>query len=560
MRLVANFTTFLVCLTAVAAPLRAEPVLQAVMSAPTLRVEQNILDRAALEAVYAPRNFDPIWLKDKKLAPSAEAVLATLSEAAQHGLVVKDYHVDEINARLKSEEWSEKVVLDLLITDGFMRYVADLKVGRVSPRQLKGEKYQRQQMVDPAEIVSQTLAAPDTKAYLASLPPASPVYHGLVKVLATLRAQQAAGGWPQLPDGPKLESGKSSDRIVKLRQRLAASGELGQAAPEGRLYDPALVAAVKAFQIRHGLEADGVIGRNTRNVFNETVETRINQVLANMERLRWQPPQFGERYIIVNVPAFELTAFDNGQPALHMSTITGRPARKTPIFSDNIRYLEFNPNWHVPPTIVKEDILPHLREDPTYALEHKNVRIYQDGVEIDPTTVDWKHVGVHDYRMRAPPGPRNPLGTVKFMFPNPFDVYLHDTSEPNLFKEDVRALSSGCVRVADPAALTNWILSTKTGWSDEKRLKILESGKQTRVELPAPVPVYLIYVTAWLGADALPVFRSDIYSYDSELAAAINDVESKPRRLITSMVRGSSGQPQLDPIVNPKEPVEKAEP
>jgi len=560
MKSATKFGAFLLGAVLLAGPAQAEAVLQSVLAAPTLRVSDTILDRVALDAVYSVRQYEPLWLKNQQLAPWGQVVVATLRAAGQHGLPVKDYNLAEIEARLNATDWSEKVVLDLLITDGFMRYVADLKVGRVSPRQLKGEKYQQQLMVDPAEVVNQALASSDLQAYLDTLPPPSPVYQGLVKTLAYLRAEQAKGPWPEIPDGPKMEPGKSYDRIIKLRERLAATGELGAATLEGRQYDDALVAAVKDYQLRVGLEGDGVIGRNTRLALNTPIDVRINQVLANMERLRWQQPEAADRYVVVNVPAFELTAFEKGQPALHMMTITGRPARKTPIFSDNIRYLEFNPNWHVPPTIVKEDILPHLRKDPNYALEHKNVHIYQDGVEVDPTTIDWQNVGVHEYRMRAPPGPRNPLGTVKFMFPNPFDVYLHDTSEPNLFKEDVRALSSGCVRVADPAALTNWILGTKEGWSDEKRLNILESGKQTRVDLPSLVPVHLIYITSWLGNDGIPVFRQDIYGYDAELAAALQVADSKPRRFIASMVRGSSGQPQMNPVTNPVEPVEKAEP
>lgn len=525
---------------------QANTALQVALAVPAVQIDDQVLDRAALDAVYAQRQFTPLWPK----AETATLITEVLAASGQHGLNPADYHVDAIKARLEKGG----LELDLLLTDGLMRYVSDVRGGRVSPRQLKGFRYVSVEAFDPVAVVLAAAAAPDLGVYLEGVPPKSAVYRGLVEALAKLREIEAAGGWSAIADGRKIEPGNVSPRVADLRKRLAASGELGEAQlNDSTKYDQALVQAVKAYQHRNGLEDDGVVGRGTLGMLNIPVGYRIQQVIANMERLRWQPDDLGERYVYVNIPAYQLVAASHGEINLSMKVIVGRTQRPTPVFSDNIRMVEFNPDWHVPPTIAREDVLPHLLENPLYALEHKNVRMYQNGVEIDPTTVDWSTANIRSYRLRAPPGPQNPLGTVKFLFPNRFDVYLHDTSEPNLFVKTERAISSGCVRVSDPAALANWLLGPdQERWSNERREKILESLRQTRLIMKTPVPVYLSYITAWLGENGQPVFRPDIYKLDDELIAAIASAASKPRRLAVSMVRAASASP-VDPTLADKD-------
>ncbi len=531
-------------LLATGAVAKADPVLQGILAAPSVRVDDEVLDRPALAAAYEGRNFEPLWLG---ASGRVEKILDTLEKSALHGLNPADYHVAAIKARLGNSDPSQRLVLDLMLTDGLMRYASDVRAGRVSPRQVRGEQYTRSQVVDAVAAVLVVAASPDVGAALAALPPRSPVYQGLVIALAKLHELEAQGGWGTIPDGRKLEPGDSSPRVAALRKRLAATGELGDAAAEGETYDSKLEEAVKAYQIRIGMEADGVAGRGTLAMLNISVTERIRQVIANMERMRWQADDLGVRYVLVNVPAYQLVAVSNGHVDLNMKVVVGRPARPTPVFSDTIRFVEFNPDWSVPSTIAREDIQPHLISNPLYALEHKNVRMYKDGVEIDPTTIDWRHTSVRQFRLTAPPGPRNPLGTVKFLFPNRFDVYLHDTSEPRLFAKTERAFSSGCVRVSDPAALSNWLLSDKPNWSDEKRQSILDSRRQTRLNMENPVPVYITYITAWLGEDGRPVFRTDIYNRDAPLAAAIDKAGDSPRRLAVSMSRANSSEPSVDP-------------
>lgn len=531
-------------LLATGAVAKADPLLQAILAAPSVQVDAEVLDRPALAAAYEGRKFEPLWVG---VSGRVEKILDTLEKSALHGLDPADYHVAAIKARLGSSDPSQRLVLDLMLTDGLMRYASDVRAGRVSPRQVRGEQYVRSQVVDAVAAVLAVAASPDVGAALAALPPRSPVYQGLVIALAGLHELEAQGGWGTIPEGRKLEPGDHSPRVAALRKRLAATGELGGAASEGETYDSRLEEAVKAYQTRTGIEADGIAGRGTFAMLNIPVTDRIRQVIANMERMRWQPDDLGARHVLVNVPAYQLVAVSNGHVDLNMKVVVGRPARPTPVFSDAIRFVEFNPDWSVPSTIAREDIQPHLVSNPLYALEHKNVRMYKDGVEIDPTTIDWRYTSVRQFRLTAPPGPRNPLGTVKFLFPNRFDVYLHDTSEPQLFAKAERAFSSGCIRVSDPAALSNWLLSDKPNWSDEKRRSILDSRRQTRLNMENPVPVYITYITAWLGEDGRPVFRPDIYNRDAALAAAIGKAGDSPRRLAVSMSRANPSEPPVDP-------------
>lgn len=468
----------------------------------------------AFQSLYAASHGQRLWTDEEK----AHHIEATLRAADRHGLNPNDYHISRLEVLKAPRSQEERLQRDQLLTDGLMRYAHDVRVGRVDPKTVRSGRYMQRQSVDLVAVVHKAMATDDLRAYLETLPPPTFFYQGQVKALATLRQ---GAEWSPIPLGAKLERGVSSPRVIALRKRLAATGELGQASLEDEMFDAALDEAVRAYQTRSGLMVDGVVGAKTLAMLNIPRQERISQMIANMERQRWLPDTMGRRHVLVNVPAFELFAINDGSVGLHMKTIVGRKDRQTPVFSDRISYLDFNPTWSVPPTIASRDVLPHLRKDPGYALVHKNVHIYRDGVEIDPYSVNWHAANIHHYTLRAPPGPRNPLGTVKFMFPNPFSVYLHDTSEPEKFSKDERALSSGCVRIADPAGMANWILSEKNDWSDAKRQAILDSRKMTRVRLDTPVPVWLLYVTAWGDDEGHPVFKPDIYDMDADLMQAL---------------------------------------
>jgi L,D-transpeptidase YcbB len=297
------------------------------------------------------------------------------------------------------------------------------------------------------------------------------------------------------------------------------------------VYDKTLKTAVRAFQHRHGLEADGVVGKKTRRVLNVPVEQRIQQLLINMERWRWIPNDLGERYLVVNTADFNLTMVDHSRVRGSMRVVVGRAYRKTPVFSGRMTYLDFNPFWNVPRRLAIEDILPRIRKDPAY-IDQQGFRIFsgwsEDAVEIAPEDVGWASF-TKDYfpiRLQQAPGPKNALGRIKFMFPNQYAVYLHDTPAKGLFNSVSRSFSSGCIRVEDPVTLAEFVLEGTEGWDREKIEKHLGDNQRQVVRLQRPIPIHLLYWTAWSDADGSVFFREDIYERDAPLMQALQEKPS----------------------------------
>jgi len=312
-----------------------------------------------------------------------------------------------------------------------------------------------------------------------------------------------------------------------LRRRLAASGDLGAGDDSGgELFDAALEAAVKRFQDRHGLGSDSVVGAKTLKALAVPVAERIRQIELNLERWRWLPRDLGRRYVLVNIPDFTLQVIEDGSEVLAMRTVVGRSYRRTPVMSDTIKYLVINPYWEVPTTLAVKDKLPEIRKDPEF-LARQKFHVYQgwgsDQREIDPAGVDWQRVDGRNfpYRLRQDPGPLNALGRVKFMFPNKFDVYIHDTPSRELFRSPERAASSGCIRVEAALDLAEVLLRPAPDWNREAIAKTIASLETRTVPLPEPIAVHLQYWTAWADAAGTVHFRDDVYERDSRLAAAL---------------------------------------
>ena len=290
-------------------------------------------------------------------------------------------------------------------------------------------------------------------------------------------------------------------------------------------FDEALESAVRDFQERHGLEADGIVGRKTLAALNVPVSERIQQILLNMERWRWMPGELGERYLLVNMAGFELLAVENEETVMDMRVIIGRPYRSTPAFAGEMRYLVLNPYWNVPHKLAIEDLLPKQQSDPDY-LQEKGFRIYaswrKGARELDPGAIDWSSLSADyfPFRLRQEPAGRNALGRVKFMFPNDVSVYIHDTPSKGLFRKPSRPFSSGCVRVEEPLALVSLLLS-RQGWDQERLAAAVASNERQIIILDEPVPVYLVYMTAWAGAPGEIHFQEDIYGHDQTLAASL---------------------------------------
>ncbi|MDX1656533.1 MAG: L,D-transpeptidase family protein, partial [Candidatus Competibacteraceae bacterium] len=422
----------------------------------------------SLARFYATRSYRPGWLESSKPAgkhpgPQAAALLEMLNEADSEGLGREDYHYQALVETLSALEATPGDVtrlaeLELLLSDAFLSYGKHLLQGR--SRQDIGEGphalVPRQQ--DLAVTLEAALSGGDVALTLAGLRPPYPQYQRLRGALAQYRQLAAAGNWPLVPGGDRLEEGVTDPRVGALRARLRASGELaaGTLPVAGEDYfDRDLAGAVRAFQSRHGLAVDGVVGPNTLTALNVSPAQRVRQIELNLERWRWMPEDLGQRHILVNVPAFELTVYEQDRPVLSMPVVVGRFQRQTPLFTARMSYLVMSPYWHIPRTIAIEDKLPVLRRNP-HALYRQGIRIYdaRSGRSVDPGAVDWSSVSgpsfYRNYRLRQNPGSNNALGRIKFMFPNPWNVYLHDTPQDYLFSRAHRAYSSGCVRVARP--------------------------------------------------------------------------------------------------------------
>lgn len=360
---------------------------------------------------------------------------------------------------------------------------------------------------------------------------------GAIKVYEELSKKDP---WPVISKGEKIEppveksltqesstqeSTVQDERIPLIRKRLDAEGYIKKDSSNEADYDEKLVAAVKLYQVRNGLEPDGVIGKGTVAAMNVTAKQRLCQLKVNRRRFEQQlTGEIPSQYIRVNVPAFWLYYVKDYQPLLDSRVIAGRRDRKTPIFNDEITHLVVNPAWYVPRNIAVKDKLPTLQKDPEY-LQKMGMKLYEktpegESMEVDPSTVDWSTVTAEDfnYRIVQKPGGGNALGTVKFLFPNKYDVYLHDTSDRYLFKRDSRSFSSGCVRVEKYMELAELVLRDTPEWDRQKIKKAIDSGIQRRIDLASSLPIHLVYVTAWVDEDGTVEFRDDIYRYDSSLA------------------------------------------
>jgi murein L,D-transpeptidase YcbB/YkuD len=500
----------------------AAAVVQALGHDDPLVVDGVTLGGPELRALYDGRNGSPLW-HDR-----VDPVTTVLGVATSEGLDPAAYHVSAIAARAHPDSADGAAALELLVSDAVLHYVHDVRYGRGRPVHVTAE-LDVEPAPDVVPLVRGIAAAPDVGVAMRDLPPPHPEYRALRDLLAKYRAALAAGTrWPVVADGEKLHPGVSDPTVPAIRARLAATGELASAGAPSRdahRYDPALVAAVKAFQATHGLSTDGVVGPKVRAALNVGLAERIEQITVNMERWRWLPENLGGRYVLVNIAAFRLRLVDGDVPPVEVPVIVGEPDKMTPMFSSAITHVIFNPSWTVPDKIARKELLPKVAHDSSY-FERQGIRLigaWQPGhAGDDPDKVDWTGgTRAAGLRLRQAPGPQNPLGRVKFHIPNVFGVYLHDTNSKNLFAKEQRTLSHGCVRVGDALGLADRLLDGSHGWSEERREKILSDWKTTTITLADPMPVHLVYETAWVAADGRPHFLDDPYGRDRRLADAL---------------------------------------
>jgi murein L,D-transpeptidase YcbB/YkuD len=476
-----------------------------------------------IRRLYGAYGNTSLWFRARGLNDRrVTGLVKALVEANTDGLDVEEYAVDDIarsiaSIREASQPTADEIAAaDVLLTTAYVALASDLLSGQHDPRSLSQAWHVRrgQERLDSA--VARSLRDDNLASALARMRPSDESYAALRGQLLAMRAIVDRGGWPKVPDGPTLSPGDvdAAARLAVLRQRLLAQGIDGGgrvASVAGRgptvsadsgVYDQTLAGAVARFQSRHGIDVDSILGPETVAAMNVAATYRLGQIAANLERLRWLPHSLGDRYILVNVPSFRLVAHDSSGRALEMKVIVGQEygGRRTPVFADSMEYVVFRPYWNVPPGIQTRELEPKIAADPGFMAR-----------------------GNYEYQMvngrtsiRQLPGEGNALGVVKFMFPNDFNVYLHDTPQDELFTEDVRAFSHGCIRLEKPERLAEWVL----GWTKGRVRDAVRGKDDHRVNLPRKVPVYIAYLTAYVRDGEL-YYGNDLYDRDDAMVKVV---------------------------------------
>jgi len=478
----------------------------------------------ALQAYYQTFGGELLWLGSTR----ANSFLSRLTNAEADGLDPNDYpgkQLASLSAGGPSTGKRGLAIIELYFSAAFLEYASDLKVGRFLPSKIDPDFFIEARTIDQLSALKSLEQADSVDRFFDGWQPADRRYAELRTVLGKYRALAAKGGWSTIPLGDGIRPGMTDPRVPAIRARLsltdAAKNEV--TANAAQVYDNSLVEVIKRFQARQGLDADGVIGSTTIVAMNVPVKERINSIILAMERLRWMPEDLGQQYLIVNIAGFELRRINGNQVEEQMAVVVGKPYHRTPVFSDRIRFLEFNPYWNVPPDIAIKEELPTLRSNPG-GLAAQGFEAVRGDQVVDLRSVDWSSVGAgrFPYQLRQRPGTNNALGRVKFMFPNPHNVYLHDSPAHSLFGRNVRAFSHGCVRLSRPLELAEQVLRVGgvKGWTKDRINDVVASAKTTVVNLRDPLPVHITYLTAWVDEGAAN-FRQDIYGHDAKLLAAL---------------------------------------
>ncbi len=501
----------------------------------------------AAMAAYSARGYQPIWLdKDGRTTDAALILVDFLRHADEQALPDSKYGGDALAGRLGQPG---NMTLEADLTAAFLAYADDIELGVLVPSEIDKDFDITVHHSDPGALVTGAASAANMAAYLDSLAPQSPLYRRLVERYRAFRSVAGGDIWgPTVGSGRTLRPGDRSPRVAQARARLTAMGDLDpnvygrQAAgqTDGVLvatadtssdlpaagYDPEdfdqpLEDALKRFQARHGLNQDGLIGPATLAQLNVSARERADQIAVNLERQRWLNHQLDGRYILVNLAGFEMWVMDNGRPVFDSRVINGQANDwETPEFSETMTHIVINPTWYVPMSIARNEILPKLKRDPSY-LARQGMRLV--GTDREAEQIDWSTVTPSTFpgRVTQLPGDSNALGNVKFMFPNAHSVYLHDTPSKNLFGKDVRDFSHGCIRVEKPHELAEYLLSGQSRDPASYFDGLLADGREHRVDLERPLPVFLTYRTAWIDENGVEQFRGDIYSRDREVAQAL---------------------------------------
>ncbi len=493
-----------------------------------------------LPRFYAGRKFRLAWSDERGAYLNAVILIDAIREADKEGLKPEDYHIvnlETLLAKVKQSQESKRPLepeslanFDMLLTDAFLLYGSHLLTGLVNPESIQAEWFIKSRDEDLAVILKRALEKDEIEKALRKLRPSHYGYQKLKKSLLRYRQIIEKGGWPYISAGSKMNKGDRGPRIKALHKHLVLTGDIiDSKKTDPDYFDKELERGVRRFQKRHGLIEDGIVGKATLKALNVPEEVRLRQIKVNLERWRWLPHDLGTRYILVNIANFALKVIEDKQIVKSMLAVVGKAYRRTPVFTGRLTYMVINPYWHIPPSIAKEDMLPKIKENPEY-LSKQGIRVFQgweaDAPEIEPSSIDWTLITGENltFKLRQDPGPLNALGRIKFMFPNKFGVYLHDTPAREVFEKIKRSFSSGCIRVERPIELADYLMKNQPQWNRQKLLEAIMSRETQTILLPEPLEVHLLYWTAWVDDGGALHFRDDIYGRDMPLNKALGEI------------------------------------
>ncbi|CAH1648502.1 L,D-transpeptidase family protein [Chelatococcus asaccharovorans] len=455
-------------------------------------------EREAIGTYYAERAFMPLWLNGDQWTAGARALIATLEKAGEDGLDAADYPIPIISVLPKADRAEALAEADLKLSALAVTYARDARGGRLNPRRISALMTPTLDLPTADDVLRRLADSPDTGKALAGYNPPQPGYQALKAKLADIRAAHPTTPMVRVPQGPALKVGMRDPRVPLVRARFRLENN------DATTYDERVAAAVATFQKENGLPADGILNRQTVAAMSPPSTQRLDEtdILVNMERWRWLPAAFSNRYLIVNIPAYSMDLVNDGEVELTTRVIVGKPESPTPVFSHVMQHVIVNPYWNVPPSILRKEFLPAMAKDPDYAAR-RGYQVIRRGNSIS---------------VRQPPGERNALGYIKFMFPNDHAVYLHDTPNRSLFNTERRAYSHGCVRVEQPFRLAEFVLGKD--WPEQRMRKLIGKGERL-IKLQEPLPIHLVYFTLSVDKTGAATTRNDIYGFDRRMKEAL---------------------------------------
>lgn len=517
---------------------RTEPIRIAIqnrLSTPLTASERRKREQGTIVEYYSFPTKPLLWVDDNGLTDGAKSVMEEIARADEYGLHAADYELPKPGGFSPDDDTSVDWLADaeVKISLAVLRYAQDARGGRIKPARLTKNLDPTLALPDPLEILDTMASRADPAVYLRSFHPSQSQFEALrQKLLEIRREAETPKASTIIPEGPVLKKGIEHAHVAVLRKRLEVSSDDGNES----LYDELLHEAVRSFQTERGIAPDGIVGASTRRALNQQSQAQEKLatqrlILLNMERWRWLPHDLSSLYVHVNVPEFIARVIKNGTVIQASRVVVGKPDTQTPIFSDEMQEVVFGPYWNVPTSIKVEEIRPYLGEETpwffggggwnTSVFRRHGLRIRYGGQEVDPGTIDWNHVDIRNLEIFQPPGPDNVLGRVKFVFPNKHDVYMHDTTQKELFAKAMRAESHGCVRVQNPDELAAILLEYDQGWSAARVESAIQNGYDQHVALSRKIPVHITYFTLWVNDDGSMSNFGDLYGHDARMATAL---------------------------------------